>query len=441
MAEEQKTIITEEDLKYSDIKITYVEHLSVINYLTKAMEDTLISKASILKYPLLLIDIPLLLAVSITNIERSIYNNVIEYFLAHVRHDIRSITKFFERFIPGQRGSTLEDEEEEEEIYEETTTGKLFQWVRNILHFVWSLIIFSVVLPVWPLIKLYNFFSAFLIIGALYYILMFFQFASWWGPVFYFIIFCTVTFLVASLSVPAILRTFIYIKYLFSLQRKSWREVNNEARFAFLQFYLQIQQNRQKLLEKIQPQYTDMETAKVQGGVYYLFLKTIHGIKDKLWALRKKRVTDLFAKIQKKSETLTHELAVEKEEYEKSVSAMKPKELIKTAIALAITFLFSGIIALGGSKGQGVLVSIFLSFIDPVHGTTAWWNYEGSGMGYYQYLTHNNAIPGFVRIIVTGIDYFWGYFFLAYHTILPFYAAFLAQYYSYWGRFFTTIFY
>jgi hypothetical protein len=217
--------------------------------------------------------------------------------------------------------------------------------------------------------------------------------------------------------------------------------VNNEARLAFVQFYLRIQHNRQKLLEKIQPHYTDMENIQVKGGVYYLFLKTIHGIKDKLLALRKKRVSDLFTKLQKKSEILTQELEMEKKEYEQSVSSMKPQELIKTAIALMITFFFSGIIALGGSKGQGVLVSIFLSFLDPVQGTTVWWNYEGSGMGYYQYLTHNHALPGVIRMIVTEIDYFWGYFFLAYHTILPFYASFLAQYYAYWVRFLTTLFY
>jgi hypothetical protein len=440
MSAEQPIQLTEEDLRYSDIKITYVEHLSVINYLTKAMEDTLISKANILKYPLLLIDIPLLLAVAIINIERSLYNNVIEYFLAYVRHDVRLITKFLERLLPGYQSPIIE-EEGEEDIYEETIMGKLFQLVRNMLHFLWSLIIFSIILPVWPLIKLYNFFSPILIIGTLYYILMFFTFTGWWESMVYFIIFCTVTFLVSSLSVPTILRTFIYLKYLFSLEPKSWQEVNNEARLAFVQFYLRIQHNRQKLLEKIQPHYTDMENIQVKGGVYYLFLKTIHGIKDKLLALRKKRVSDLFTKLQKKSEILTQELEMEKKEYEQSVSSMKPQELIKTAIALMITFFFSGIIALGGSKGQGVLVSIFLSFLDPVQGTTVWWNYEGSGMGYYQYLTHNHALPGVIRMIVTEIDYFWGYFFLAYHTILPFYASFLAQYYAYWVRFLTTLFY
>ena len=52
----------QKSIDYSNIKITHVEHLSFISYLTKASEDYLIRKIPLLKFPLLLIDIPLSLA-------------------------------------------------------------------------------------------------------------------------------------------------------------------------------------------------------------------------------------------------------------------------------------------------------------------------------------------------------------------------------------------
>lgn len=430
----------EEVVKYTDLKITYVEHLSVINYLTKAIEDILIGKLALLKFPLLLIDLPLMLAVLIVNLERMFYVYIIEFILAYIKFDIRPVTKNVKKIIPiDHTEDRMIEEEEEDEIHEETTTGKLFQWLRGIVRFLWGLLILALILPIWPILMLYNFFVAIVIIGSLYYMLMFVPFTGIIGGIIYYLAFCTVTFLVASVSVPALLRVFTYVKYLFSLERKPWREINNEAKLAFLQFYLQVQQNRKKLLETAQTKYD--VAYEVEGGIYHLLSKIVRSIKNKIFNLRKRNATELLHKVEGKMQKIGTELEEEKKQYIQSISQMKPQELFKTAIALLITFVISGLVAMGGSHGHGVLISIFRSFIDHDIGTTVWWNYEGSGMGYYQYSTAAKAIPGFIKIIVTGIDKFWGYFFMAYHYILPQYALIIMQYYAYMGRIVTTIFY
>lgn len=433
----------EDELKYADIKISHVEHLSIISYLTKAIEDALIKRMSILKYPLLLIDLPLLFAVLIVNLERLIYTHVVDFVMAHIKFDIRIITKNLQKIIPiGKKTEQFsEEEEEEEEPYEETTSGRLFQWLRNFIRFVWGLFILGIVLPIWPLIFLYNLFIEVVIVGSLYYFLIFYHFPEWWGMLLYFMIFCTVTFIISSISVPALLRTFIYLKYLFSLERKSWREINNEAKSAFLKFYLRIQQNRKDILDKIEPRYEGVQ--KVEGGVYYLLLKIVYWIKDKFWNLRKKRVSDIFHKVERGVQYLTTDLEEEKVEYQKTISSMQPEELIKTSIALLLTFLFSILLVLKGTSGQGLIGPILVSFFDAVHATSIWTSYQGSNMGYYEFLAQSTGfLPGFIRILARGVDYLLQYFFQFYYYILPIYLNFIVTYYRfYFGRIFSAIFY
>ncbi len=435
----QEDLIPDE-VKYSDLKISHVEHLSIINYLTKAIEDALIRKVSFLKYPLLLIDIPLLMAVLIVNVERMLYTNIVDYILAHIKYDIRIITKTFQKIVPMAK-KTGEYEEEEEEVYEESTSGKAFQWFRNFIRFLWGLIILGMVLPLWPLIILYNIFIETVIIGVLYYFLIFGTFTGWWGMLLYFFVFCTVTFIIASISVPRLLKAFIYLKHLFSLERKSWKEISNEAKYAFFQFYLRIQKNRQNLLEQFEPQY--QKEHKVQGGIYYLMLKTVYWIKDKFWGLRKRNVAELFHKVEKKMQQLTSDLAEEKEEYEKSVSAMKPAELFKTTIALILTFLLSILLVSRGTHGQGVIGAILISFYEYGKSLTTWINFSDSGLGYYEFLAQSSSfVPGLIRLLAHGIDQFFHYFFQAYYYILPLYVQFIQAYYSfYFGKFISSIFY
>lgn len=419
-------------MEVSKQKITYVEHLSVINYLTKSIEDVLIAKFSLLRFPLLLVDLPLLLAVTIVNIERTIYTGVISFFVAHIAVDIRPVLRKFKSIIPEQQREKLLGTEEEEEIDEETLAGKIFQFLRGIIRFVWALSVFALFVPIWPVIFLYNFFVEFAIVGFLYYILIFnlFDLHGWTGVLVYYLIFGTVTFLVASISVPFILRMFIYAKYLFSLERKKWREVNHEAQAAFLNFYLQIQKNRLTLLEKSESRYQQEHV--VHGGVYYLILKVIHGIKDYIWDLRKKSVSDLFEKIQSRAIAMHAEISEEKRGYNEAVSQMDAVEIWRTSLALLLTFFLSFWIASAGLAGHNMLASIFLSFIDHRFALTAWWNYQSSGMGYYEYVTHlYDFIPGFVRIIASWVDFVWGWFFKAYYWVLPSYLAFIAWYYHY----------
>lgn len=442
MEEPQKISLSEEALKYSDIKISHVEHLSVIGYLTKAIEDAIIRRVAIMKYPLLLIDIPLLLAVLIVNLERLFYTRVVDYFLAHIRFDIKIITNGIKRLFHMEESKGVNEEEEEEDEYEETTKGKVFQGLRKTVRFLWGLFVLGMILPIYPLIFLYNIFIQLVIIGGLYYMLIFYHFPEWWGMILYFFTFCTVTFIVASISVPATLRTFIYVKYLFSLKRATWREINNEAKAAFLQFYLRIQNNRMELLNKAQPRFSE-EEHRAEGGIYYLFLKTLHGIKDKFLNVRKRNISDLFNKIDHGVQQVTAELSHDKEEYERTVSQMTPIELFKTFIALVITFLISALLVTKGTSGQGIIGPLLLSFIDQTRAMTEWWNYQGSGIGYFHYLTqYGTFLPGLIKNLAIGLDLFFGYFFKTYYYILPIYTNFIGSYYTfYFHDIFASIFY
>ena len=205
------------------------------------------------------------------------------------------------------------------------------------------------------LIILYNIFVEWVIIGIFYFILIFYQFPEWWGALLYFLIFATVTFIISSISVPALLRTFTYIRYLFSLERKPWKEVNGEARAAFLQLYFKIQQNRQAIFDKIEEEEEENEK-KTEGGVYYLFLKIIHRTKDRIWEVRKQRASTLFNKVESRLQEASSELAEEREEYNKSIAAMHPKEIVKIVSALVITFVISIVLVTRESMEREFLV-------------------------------------------------------------------------------------
>lgn len=429
---------TEDPLALAEIKISYVEYLGAISYLTRAIEDALIKRVGILKFPLLLIDIPLILAVIIVNTERILYTYVIEYFLAHIRFDISVITNGLKRLFGLGQNQQIE---EEEEVYEESTSGKLFQRLRQTIRFLWGLLIFGLFLPIWPLIFIYNKFIEIVIIGALYYILVSYHFPEWWGALLYFIIFATVTFIIASISVPGLLRTFTYLKYLFSIERKSWREINNEAKLAFLSIYLRMQKNPSQILDSIESGYD--KTHKAEGGVYYLFLKTIYGIKDRVFSIREKPISKTLGELDLSVKEITSDIASQKESYERAVSLMTPGELFKTAIALILTFVFSAFLLLRGSHGEGITAPIIFSFIDTTKGLSNWVNYKESGLGYFQYLTqYATFLPGILKGIALGVDTILNYFFQAYYYILPLYIKFFSSYYNfYFSNIFSKIFY
>ncbi len=420
----------EQRLQAEDIKISYVENLGIISYLTKAIEDAMIKRVGILKFPLLLIDIPLILAVLIVNLERIVYTYVIEYLVAHIKFDIAIITNGIKKvFNIGQ--NPVYSEDDEEEIYEETPSGKAFQTIRYILRFLWGVLILGIFLPVWPLILLYNIFIELFLIGFLYYIFITYHFPDWWGGLLSYTIFATVTFIIASISVPAFLRTFTYLKYLFSIERKSWREINNEAKLAFLSIYLRIQNNKLDVLGRLGSRYEPVE--KVEGGLYYLFLKTIYGVKDRVFDLRKKRVKQLMGDLDQTVKSAQGELSNELETYEKTVSLMTPSELFKTALALILTFALSALLLLRGSSGEGITAPIIFSFLDQARGLSMWINYQGSNLGYYEFLAQKAGfLPEILRYAAIGLDTILHYFFQAYYYVLPVYLKFFTDYYLFY---------
>jgi len=419
-------------IDYSDLKITYFEYLSVIGYLTKTMEDVIIRKARFLSVLLLAVDIPLAIALLIVNIERLVYQEIIEFLLSHVMFDIRPLVRRFRNFIPEKQVEKLLGGEEEQIMEEETVSGKLFQTTYDFLRFIWAVLVFALFLPIWPLIFMYRIFINFVIVGVFYYFLIFSTFTGFLGGALYFLMFVTVTFLVASISVPFFMKLFIYLKYIFSLERKSWKVINNEAKAAFFDFYLRTHASRIRVfddLAKKQPQ-----KIKSDGGIYYLFLKVIHGIKNRFLRLRLKSLRNTFTKLEQSLLSMEADITEEKQEYEKTLSEIQKSEIIHITIALGITFIFSGWLAMVGLEGHNILASVFLSFLSKDFANTAWSNYENSGFGYYEYLTHYYTfIPGFGRFIAAAVDYFWRYFFQAYYYLLPGYLSFTASYYGYFG--------
>lgn len=434
--EEPKNIDKEPD--YTNMKLTHVEHLSFISYLTKATEDYIIQKIPLMKFPLLLIDIPLFFAVFIVHMERFIYTEIIDRFMSYIRFDVKIITYRFRHLFPKKGG---EDEEENEEV-EETFSGKFFQKLRFILKLLWGIFVFGLILPIWPFIILYNIFVEILIIGGFYYFLIYYDFSGWGGMLLYFFLFATVSFIISSISVPSFLRIFTYIKYLFSLERKPWRVVNAEARASFLRLYLNIHQNRDILLDKAKSPY-DEEPKKAEGGIYYLLLTIIHRIKDKLWKARKAKISAIFDQVGATLHSTEQELEQEKEMYVENLKHMNPKELRKISFALIFTFLLAAGLLNRGIHGHGILGPIILSFLDQSKAAALWTHYEGHAFGYYQYLaSFADILPGFIKFVARTADLFFAYFFEFYYQFFPWYMNFIAEYYTfYFGNIVSPIFY
>lgn len=418
---EQDMVHQEYDL--SDTKITHVENLFIISYLTKALQDLLIRKAKIFQYPLLLVDLPLALAILIVNVERILYVKIFGYFFAHIRYDIQILKDMVMR----------KEAEDKPENWQE----RIFDGIRKFLRFVWGVIILLSILPIWPLIWIYNHIVQTLLIAILYYVLMFVSFDFPAGFLLYYVVFATVTFLVSSITVPFIFKLSVYFKEIFSLEKKSWKQVNKEAATAFVQFYQRLHGQQTQALSEIKTQYDDQYQA--EGGVYYMLLKFLHYLKDKFWKLKKKKIEGVVEKIQDTTVEFVDEYYQEKTSYYFRLQSLSPRELNRTVVALLFTIIFSVSLALHGSQGHGIVGPIILSFVDESVSQTIWVNHLNEGHGYYQDMVDSYMVlPNFLKYIALGVDQFLYYFFNAYYFVLPFYMNFLSQYYSMYFNLFVT---
>lgn len=419
----QEDFQRQEEASLPDLDITHVENLSVISFVTKAMEDRLIKAFWPLYVPLLAIDIPLFLAVLIVNVERILYTHLVDYFVAHVKYDARLTLNAIRRAF----GREVEEEDDEDDD-EGTVFGKLFYGLRTLGSFVWSVIIFALFLPIWPFIWIYNRLAHYLLIAVFYWLLFQFDLPGWEGSALFYLTFATVTFLIASISVPGLLQTFTYVKYLFSLERKPWREIRLEAKYAFLNLYFQIQRNKKSLYDTVEPRYA--RELKVEGGIYYLFLKTLHWFKDKALRLPKKNVLDVMIKLDEQLAQTRSDIALSRDEYHRSIGEIDGITVFKTLIALVITFAFSALLVFKGSHEQGLLGPLIFSFIEPETGLRIWDNYQGLGTGYYRNFFDSLGFPAFAVSIAELADWVLDVFFNALYALLPVYLEFLRAYYS-----------
>ncbi|MDP3975815.1 MAG: hypothetical protein Q8P95_02765 [bacterium] len=409
--------LREDEFDLKDVKITHVENLFIISYLTKALQDILIRRISFLQYPLLLIDLPLALAILIVNVERVLYVKVLGYVLAHIQFDVEIL-----KDLVKSSGQT----DEEVEGWQEWA----FRAIRKFLRFLWGLLILLFILPVWPLIWIYNHIVEALLICAIYYLLMFWSFDYTGGYLVFYLLFMTVTFLVSSITVPFLFKLWVYIKAIFSLEKKSWRAVSNEAKMAFLQFYRYVQGGGSQSIRAIKARYG--EKYQAEGGVYYMLLKLLHYLKDRFWELKERKAEVVVEKIQHKTLEFVDEYYQEKTAYDSTLRALKPKDLQRTALAMLLTLFLSVVLVSHGSHGQGVIGPILLSFVDQDVAGQIWVD-QNNGVGYYQDMVHHYFfLPNIFSYVALGADTTLDYFFRGYYAFYPIYLDFILRYYGYY---------
>jgi hypothetical protein len=360
----------------------------------------------------------LALAILIVNLERILYVKVLGYVLAHIQFDIAILKSMIVEHASS--GST-----------ESTIAGKTFDAIRKLLRFFWGVIIFLFILPIWPLIWIYNHLVQSVIIAFGYYVLMFVPLTFPGGFFVYYLLLATVTFLVSSITVPFIFQLSVYFRELFSLERKSWKQIHHEAKFAFLHFYQKLYGDYNQAMQHIKVRYADQY--KAEGGVYYMLLKFLHFLKDKLWTLKEKKMEAVVRPIQEKTVEFVDEYFEEKNAYYVTLRSIAPKDLRRTVIALFITILVSVSLILRGTNGHGLIGPILLSFADQGYSQNVWIN-QALGAGYYEDMVlEYYFLPNFLRYIAIGFDQVFYYFFIAYYQVYPVYLNFLLRYYSlYW---------
>lgn len=401
-----------------DEKISHVENLFIISYLTKALQDVLIRRIPFVQYPLLLIDFPLALAILIVNVERIVYVKMLGYVIAHVQFDLNVLKSLI-----------LHKEETDNSDWKERT----FDSLRKFLRFLWGVVILLLVLPVWPLIWVYNYIIQTLLIATVYYFLMFWSFSFPGGFLVYYLLLATVTFLVASITVPFIFQISVYIKEMFSLEKKTWRQVHWEAKVAFLRFYQRLHGNYDDAVKTIKIRYP--EDYKAEGGVYYMLLKFLHFLKDQFWALKEKKIDAVVETIQGKTEEFVDEYIQEKNAYTVTLNSISTKDLRRSVIALGLTIVFSVLLVLRGSAGHGIIGPILLSFVHQDVSETIWVDYHEE-RGYYEdMVVAYFFLPNVLKYVAMGVDSVFHYFFQAYFFLYPLYLDFLLRYYGLYFNF------
>ncbi|GEM_PF-5224511 len=396
-----------------DSKISHVENLFIIAYLTKALQDVLMQKARFLQYPLLLVDFPLALAILIVNVERILYVKVLGYILAHIQFDINILkSMLLDRNGEGTTGDWKE---------------KAFDFVRKLLRFLWGVIILCFILPIWPLIWIYDFLIQTILIAVIYYFLLFWHWNFSGAFVPYYLLLATVTFLVASITVPFIFQLSVYVKALFSLERKTWREVHLEAKTSFLRFYQRLYGNYAEAMAHIKIHYA--EKYKAEGGVYYMLLKFLHFLKDRLWQLKEGKIDVVVEKIQDKTIAFVDEYREEKNAYSAALQSISGKDLRRTIVAFSITIVLAILLVQHGSRGEGIIGPVLRSFVNHSDAQTLWVNHH-AGHGYYEDMVASYFfLPNFLKYMAIGADSLLNYFFQAYYYLAPLYLDFISRYY------------
>jgi len=392
--------------------------------LMRILQEYLINKTKLFAIMLLPLDLAVASALLISHTERIISYRVVNRFLQYLRYDLSYVKEIYKMILDKDYVSeTLTEKIDEKEL-----GGTVYRHIQRIIKFIWSFFILMLVLPILPILWVYDFLIPKIIIGFLYYIIMFWK-INLFLQIYIFIV---ATFLVASTTVPFLFKIFVYVKHLFELKKRSFAEIKLEAETFFIKLY---KYNFDEESEKIEE-----EEEEVSGGLYYLFLKLLHGIKDKfikMFSLRIKKIAinkssstkgiEGLEGIKEKIDQIKSTIISHNENHQK----IKISQLIGPLIAFIFTFIIGSFLVFGGSKGQGLLGSFVLSIINPQRAEIIWSNFNGTHIGYLTTLVKTNLfIPRFTIGFAKAIDTIFNYLFIAWHEIYPIYIKFIIGYYS-----------
>jgi hypothetical protein len=397
----------------TDKQISKSNTLALFNMI-RIIEDWFINKSFIFSIILLPIDIAVLAAVLLSRFERFISHKIISGFLQYLHYDLTILRELSYMVV---RKEYISEELTKDQTEGETKLeGKAFKRVQYVFRFIWSLIIFLVTFPLLPLLWLWDFLAPELLVGLLYYLILFNDL----NIVLSIFLFSIATFLVATLTVPWIFGAYVIIKNMLSLERKSYAEIKWEAETFFIKLY------RYQFDEQEDEETTEEE----RGGVYYLFLKVLHTAKDQslgiLRSISRKRSTQhLMEKLRlgKIREELLKEL--------NDRHPINPKDLLVPLFGFIFTFLVALVMVYAGTKGEGILGSVMISVVDGVKANEIWFNLNSQGIGYIEhFLVLSPILSNILGFLGFITDQFFGYLFIVWHGIIPYYFDFTLWYYS-----------
>ncbi len=386
--------------------------------LIRIIQEYLITKSKLFIFVFLPFDIIFSISLLISYTERIIAYKLVNQFLLYIKYDLLYVREISRMIIKTDYVSkTLTEPIDEKEF-----SGTIYRHIQKTIKFIWSLIILIILFPILPILWVYDFLASKVLIGTLYYTVIFID----THIIITILLFLVATFLVASSTVPFLFKVFVYIKYLFELKRKPYEEIKSDAETFFMRLY--------------NYKHTDIDhndlinENEVEGGLYYLFLKLVHTIKDHLIYFFSTRLKKIDAN--KNTKQVIQKIDEIKNKIVDKVNARKEIKLnllIGPLIAFIFTFAFAGFLVFGNSQGKGIIGSFVLSVVSKNSSYIIWTNYQNTSTGFFSYSL--TKIPlGFMKAVGSILDIILRYFFVLWHNFYPIYISFIFNYYKFLFR-------